>query len=65
MARRNKKNELDLYIHTPEKQLTHPSGFCITGHHSHCRYQFSFGKCGCDCHTEVKKKRGRPRKSDV
>jgi hypothetical protein len=52
MAKRNKKDDVVLYPHTPEKQLTQPSGFCMTGHHETCPYQFSHGKCGCQCHKE-------------
>lgn len=35
---------------TPERQLTHGSGWCMTGHHDGCKYQFDHGKCGCSCH---------------
>jgi hypothetical protein len=35
---------------TPEKQLTHPSGWCMTEDHNECPYQFKHGRCGCKCH---------------
>ena len=51
------------YPYTPERQLETPSGWCITGHHDGCRYQFNHGKCGCACHTQTAPvKRGRPKK---
>lgn len=40
---------------TPDRQLTGKSGWCITADHNRCKYQFSFGKCGCDCHKKGKK----------
>ena len=40
---------------TPEIQRKSKSGWCMTGHHKGCPYQFSFGKCGCDCHKKGKK----------
>ena len=53
---------------TPDRQLTHPSGWCMTMTHEFCPYQFSHGKCGCDCHVKkeapVAKKRGRPKKAE-
>ena len=55
MARRSKKDELLQYPYTPEKQNTFPSGWCITGHHDGCKYQFDHGKCGCECHTQSQK----------
>lgn len=65
--RRTKKNDPAEFIPTPDKQMTHPSGFCMTGHHNNCRYTFLAGKCGCDCHVApvVEKKRGRPKKVQV
>jgi hypothetical protein len=50
MARR-KKEDLLSYPYTPERQLEHPSGWCMTSDHAGCRYQFNHGKCGCTCHT--------------
>lgn len=41
---------------TPDRQLKHKSGFCMTGHHKNCPHQFSHGKCGCDCHKKGKRK---------
>jgi hypothetical protein len=35
---------------TPDKQLEQSSGWCMTNYHKQCKYQFSFGKCGCKCH---------------
>jgi hypothetical protein len=55
---RRKKEESITPDPTPERQLQHPSGWCITGHHSDCRYQFSHGKCGCVCHTNERDKNG-------
>jgi len=49
---------------TPGKQLKHQSGWCMSADHKRCPRQFSFGICGCDCHKENKKQRGRPRKED-
>jgi hypothetical protein len=61
--RRTKKDDATEYIPTPERQLEHPSGWCMTNDHAGCRYQFNHGKCGCSCHTTTPpKKRGRPRK---
>jgi hypothetical protein len=51
MARR-KKEDLFSYPYTPEKQLEHPSGWCMTSDHAGCKYQFNHGKCGCTCHTQ-------------
>lgn len=39
---------------TPNKQLIHPSGWCMTNEHSGCKYQFDHGKCGCSCHSAPK-----------
>ena len=56
---------------TPDKQMEHGSGWCITGYHDGCRYQFNHGKCGCECHTQTPKtqiapvKRGRPKKESI
>jgi hypothetical protein len=41
---------------TPDRQLESKSGWCITADHKQCPHQFSFGKCGCDCHKKGKKK---------
>ena len=62
--RRTKKDDPREYIPTPDKQLEHKSGWCMTGHHSGCKYQFDHGKCGCECHKTPSpaKKRGRPKK---
>lgn len=53
MARR-KKEESYAPEPTPDRQLESKSGWCMTGHHKDCRYQFSHGKCGCNCHKEKK-----------
>jgi hypothetical protein len=39
----------------PDRKLSHRSGWCATQHHRQCPFQFSFGKCGCECHKEGKK----------
>lgn len=80
MARRRRVNK-DLSgvpDPTPDRQLEHPSGWCMTMTHEFCPYQFAHGKCGCSCHTGKKfvkieqtevpndsapKKRGRPKGS--
>lgn len=54
MARRKKKEESYAPDPTPDRQLTHPSGWCMTNYHENCPYQFTFGKCGCKCHKETK-----------
>lgn len=54
MARRKKDNDFLMYPYTPEKQNEFPSGWCMTGHHDGCKYQFDHGKCGCNCHKEKK-----------
>lgn len=54
MARRRNLKDLLTPDPTPDKQLAHPSGWCMTGHHDDCRYQFNHGKCGCDCHLDPK-----------
>jgi hypothetical protein len=57
MARpRKPKGELTGSPNTPDRQLTLPSGFCMTGHHDDCPLQFSHGKCGCKCHTNIKER---------
>lgn len=53
MARR-KKEESYVPDPTPDRQLEHASGWCMTGYHKQCPYQFSHGKCGCECHKETK-----------
>lgn len=50
-TRRSKKTDMITPIPTPEKQLDHPSGWCITELHEGCKFQFNHGKCGCWCHT--------------
>lgn len=37
---------------TPDRQLEQPSGWCMDDHHLNCKYQFTFGKCGCYCHKD-------------
>jgi len=55
MARpRKPKGELTGSPYTPDRQLTMPSGFCITGHHEDCLVKFNHGICGCKCHTKIK-----------
>lgn len=39
---------------TPDRQLEHPSGWCMTSDHEGCKYRFDHGKCGCICHRDVK-----------
>jgi hypothetical protein len=53
MVRKNSRKESDYlsYQHTPNRQLEHPSGWCMTSDHDGCKYQFNHGKCGCTCHT--------------
>ena len=41
-------------VPTPDRQLETKSGWCSTNYHNECKYQFTFGKCGCDCHKEKK-----------
>ena len=60
MARRRIKNDPREYIPTPDRQLEHPSGWCMTNDHAGCKYQFDHGKCGCDCHIKAQKTQ-RPR----
>lgn len=66
MARRRKNlNDLLTPEPTPDRQLAHPSGWCITGHHTDCRFSFNHGKCGCSCHVApVTNKRGRPKNTE-
>lgn len=40
---------------TPDRQLAHPSGWCMTSDHAGCKYQFAHGKCGCSCHIAKKR----------
>lgn len=54
MARRRALKDLTTPDPTPDKQLQHPSGWCMTLTHEFCPYQFRHGKCGCDCHTKPK-----------
>ncbi len=62
MARRRNLKDLLTPDPTPDKQLTHPSGWCMTLTHESCPSQFSHGKCGCACHTKpAPAKRGRPK----
>lgn len=56
--KRRVKDDPSRFIPTPDRQLEHPSGFCITGHHNNCKYQFDHGKCGCDCHHKKKLVKG-------
>jgi hypothetical protein len=51
---RRKKEEDHRPIPTPDRQLKTKSGWCSTGYHNGCKYRFTFGKCGCDCHKEKK-----------
>ena len=50
---RKQKEDTTRFIPTPDIQLDCLSGYCITGHHDTCYFQFSFGKCGCDCHMQA------------
>jgi hypothetical protein len=50
VTRRRKMKDLLTPDPTPDKQLAHKSGWCMTSDHKGCKYQFSHGKCGCDCH---------------
>lgn len=52
-----KKNKVEDYRPQPdpERQLESKSGWCMTGHHKECKYQFTCGKCGCSCHKKGKK----------
>ena len=45
-----KKIEKITWPETPDRQLETPSGWCMDEYHTDCKYQFTFGKCGCDCH---------------
>lgn len=51
---RKKKEEVYVPEPTPDRQLEHGSGWCMTNYHDDCPYQFSHGKCGCNCHKETK-----------
>ena len=53
MARR-KKEESYVPDPTPDRQLDHSSGWCMTDYHQNCPHHFTFGKCGCKCHKEKK-----------
>jgi hypothetical protein len=55
MARGKGKKDLSFSSHTPERQLTCSSGWCMTKDHEGCQYQFDHGKCGCTCHTQTPK----------
>ena len=56
MARRKStKTEIMDYPYTPNRQLDVPSGWCITSDHNLCKYSFSFGMCGCNCHRKKEK----------
>lgn len=67
MARRRSKKEQDFltYPYTPDRQLEHPSGWCMTNDHDGCKYQFDHGKCGCKCHTQTQKTQQSPTKKRV
>lgn len=54
MARRRNLKDLLTPEPTPDRQLTHPSGWCMTNEHAGCKYQFDHGKCGCGCHIAPK-----------
>lgn len=58
MAHR-RRNIKDLLVPepTPDRKLTHPSGWCMTNYHNECKYQFDHGKCGCDCHIQKTQKK--------
>lgn len=55
MAKRSNKEDFVKYPYDPERQLKHPSGFCMTNYHQNCKYQFDHGRCGCECHTQPQK----------
>jgi len=79
VTRRRKTKDLITPDPTPDRQLTHKSGWCMTSDHKGCKYQFSHGKCGCDCHLppsvvkvkaetvviDTPKRRGRPPKAPI
>jgi hypothetical protein len=52
MGRKKRSIEDDRPIPTPERQLETKSGWCSTNYHNGCKYRFTFGKCGCQCHKE-------------
>lgn len=54
MGRKKNRVEDNWPTPTPERQLTTKSGWCGTNYHDNCPYQFTFGKCGCNCHKEKK-----------
>ena len=54
MGKKKRSVEDDWPDPTPDRQLERSSGWCSTGYHDGCKYQFTFGKCGCDCHKEKK-----------
>jgi hypothetical protein len=49
-----KKEETIDYPDKSHVQLKSKSGWCADKLHNQCKYQFTFGKCGCDCHKEKK-----------
>jgi hypothetical protein len=51
---RKKKEEYIDYPDNSDVQLKSKSGWCIDEVHKKCKYQFTFGKCGCVCHKEKK-----------
>lgn len=53
---RRRRNLKDLLTPdpTPDRQLTHPSGWCMTNSHEGCPRQFRHGLCGCSCHSAPK-----------
>jgi hypothetical protein len=57
MTRAKKIEEYLSYPYTPEIQLEHPSGWCMTNYHDGCKYQFNHGRCGCTCHTQIKQQK--------
>jgi len=54
MGKKKRSVEDDWPDPTPDRQLERSSGWCSTGYHDGCKYQFTFGKCGCNCHKEKK-----------
>jgi hypothetical protein len=48
-----KKTEEDFRpIPTPDRELIHPSGWCMTDYHDGCKRFFNHGICMCECHTK-------------
>ena len=45
-----KKEEANLFPDTPNRQMTQPSGWCMTQDHETCPHKFRHGICGCICH---------------